>query len=207
MFDFALIIPCYNETKRLGDSFEKIQRYFSAEPYFKNLQTAVIFVDDGSSDQTYELMKSLESRSTDNFNFLACRHEVNQGKGAAIKTGARRVEARNYGFIDADLAYPLELIPKMVAGLAEFDLVIGERTFSINPNSQNKIRKTISFLLQRLVAFLLGHKIADTQCGFKFFSKQVRDQTLLPTTKDRFRSTLSFWRWPKAITTGSKACP
>lgn len=171
MFDLALIIPCFNEAPRIPSTFAALVSFFSGAAW-ENKRIALIFVNDGSTDETAAALLVLPKPETAITIFTAS-YPTNQGKGAAIIHGARQVDADAYGFIDADLAFPLETFQDMYARLAGADLVVGQRTTIRMPTMSARIRWIISRALQQLVAFWLQLSVRDTQCGMKVFSKKI----------------------------------
>ncbi len=183
MFYLALIIPCYNEESRIKSTFNAYFSYFQESSYFKNKKIAIALVNDGSQDKTKEIITNLENHSKDNITVKAISYEKNQGKGAAIKQGCRSVESQFYGFVDADLSFSPELTESALSKLQKPDaaLIIGQRNNDTNAELP-KLRSFFSVLLRRVVNFFLSIPNIDTQCGFKFFNKNIA-QKILPKVK------------------------
>lgn len=171
MYDFCLIIPCYNEAPRVTASAETLVAFFS-NPFWHGKRVALVFVNDGSTDETAACLAALSS-THQMIMIRTVSYETNKGKGGAIIRGAQEVEAHVYGFIDTDLAFPLETFQKMYLRLAYADLVVGKRTILLEPTPSARIRWSISHLLQWLTATWLHLPIRDTQCGIKIFSKRI----------------------------------
>ena len=110
----TVIVPAYNEEDGLPVTLDKLQKVLD-DSY------EVIVVDDGSTDRTPEIARRFSCR------FF--RHEVNQGKGEALRTGIRHARGHNVIWIDADDTYPVETIPRMVEALDEYDVVVGSRAW------------------------------------------------------------------------------
>jgi dolichyl-phosphate beta-glucosyltransferase len=106
------------------------------------------------------------------------RHEVNRGKGAAVRTGMADTRGQYALFSDADLSTPIEEVEKFWPRFDEgYDVVIGSRAL---PESrievhQNILRETMGRFFNALVRLLVVPGIHDTQCGFKMFSRRAVD--------------------------------
>jgi len=168
----AIIIPCFNEEARLqSDEFHRQLKTFT------NLD--FIFVNDGSKDKTLDILKKMSEKSS------RC-HIVdlkkNQGKAAAVYAGfnaAFKTDYQNIGFWDADLATPLNMIPKFCelldAGKASF--VFGARIQRLGAKIQrHALRHYQGRTFATVVSLILKLPIYDTQCGAKIFrnSKQLK---------------------------------
>ncbi|MFZ0594297.1 MAG: glycosyltransferase [Bryobacteraceae bacterium] len=179
----SLVVPCYNEAKRLN--IEKF-RAFLSQPGC----TRLVFVDDGSTDRTVEVLEALRDGFDDRAEILRC--QVNGGKAEAVRLGLlhclRTLSQDFVGFWDADLATPLETIPRFIAvleGDPEIQMVFGARVKLLG---RSVIRKESRHYLGRIfatvVSWMLKLPIYDTQCGAKIFRAndsliQVLDQPFL----------------------------
>jgi dolichyl-phosphate beta-glucosyltransferase len=167
----SIIIPCYNEEKRLGKSFDKLLDLLDKE---KGIRFEIIFVDDGSTDGTYNLLKKF---STLRKEVSIIRNEQNRGKGYSIKRGVQQAAGKYVMYIDADLSYDLEAIDRAMDlfDQQQCDLIIGDRELEESesvvdyPVSRKVSGKVLSGLISNFV--LKGFK--DTQCGLKFFKTEV----------------------------------
>src|SRR6202043_2219854 len=120
---FSVVIPCFNEAERIGETVRSTLDYLSAE----SQETELIVVNDGSTDATSTIVRDalagakIETRLLENF--------PNRGKGAAVRTGLLAA-ARPIGlFFDADLSTPLSEIPKLIEPISndDVDLSFGSR--------------------------------------------------------------------------------
>jgi dolichyl-phosphate beta-glucosyltransferase len=176
----SIIIPAYNEEKRLPVTLGKAAEFVASQAYL----TEVIVVENGSQDRTWEIARQFEEHHA---NFYALREEK-RGKGNAVKKGM--LEARgDFRFMcDADLSMPIEEISRFIPPeLNDFDIAIGSReaTGAVRfdePFHRHWGGRLINFLIRLLV--LPG--MHDTQCGFKCFRDSAAE-ALFP------RQTLNGW--------------
>lgn len=170
-----IVVPCYNEASRLPvDVF----RDFAAA--HRNI--AFLFVNDGSTDGTQQVIEQLAAEHPAAFSTLGLKR--NGGKAEAVRRGfleAFKGGADYIGFWDADLATPLEDIPTFAAMLDErqdIEMVFGSR---VNLLGRYVRRKLVRHWLGRIFATaasgVLGLPIYDTQCGAKLFrvSEELKD--------------------------------
>ena len=166
MFDLSIIVPCYNEASR-GDLSTRITTlldYLESKSYLFSYE--VLFINDGSKDDTLKVLKSFQSE-----NIHILNNTINCGKGYCIKRAIAVSDAEYCFFMDADLSVPIEFIERFYELRDEKRIVIGSRyTMRVN---QGIIRKFISKLAHSLTVMSkkkLGLTVYDTQCGFKLFS-------------------------------------
>lgn len=163
----SIVVPAYNEEKRLGPSLEKIRGYLAAKPY----AAEIIVVDDGSTDRTADIAgAALEGR-------LPCRvlrRVKNRGKGFSVREGVLAAGGQVILFTDADLSTPIEELDKFIQRLEEgFDIVIGSRAL---PGCDIRVpqaapRQALGKFFNRLVRLFVLKGCLDTQCGFKMFRR------------------------------------
>ncbi len=155
----TVIIPAYNEEKRIAKTLQLIDKELSvgSMPY------EILVVNDGSTDKTKEIVKSLE-----NGHIRLLSYDENKGKGGAVSYGVKFAAGQYIIFTDADLAYSPKNIYKAVKMLAEgIDVVIGNRQAEKGEYPWH--RKMMSFGFNSFVKMNLGLQEKDTQCGFKGF--------------------------------------
>ena len=167
MASAAIVVPCYNEEKRLDvASF----RDFSDRSH----EITFLFVDDGSTDETLQLLQSLQAADPNKFFVLSLPQ--NQGKAEAVRRGvltAIESQPDYVGFWDADLATPLHAIPKFV-DLAEsrpdLELIMGSRVKLLGRKiERRRSRHYLGRVFATAVSTILGLEVYDTQCGAKLF--------------------------------------
>lgn len=171
----SVVIPAYNEEERLGSTLEKIQEYLLHLEY----PSEVIVVDDGSSDRTAEIARSVKVLVNDQ----------NSGKGFSVRRGALEARGEIVLFSDADLSTPIEEMSRLEAALTEgADVAIGSRAL---PDSDVQIhqpfyREMMGKTFNKLVQLLVFPGISDTQCGFKAFTQKAAQEIFSRQKLDGF---------------------
>ncbi len=178
MTSTTLVVPCFNEASRLPG-----ETYLSCLE--KNADLDVLFIDDGSTDDTSDVLQQLCERSSGRCESL--RLPVNQGKAEAVRQGILRAldsEASLVGFWDADLAIPLEAIPDLAGVFEERPetlMVFGSRVRMLGREvDRDPFRHYAGRLFATVVSLLLDVAVYDTQCGAQLFRA-------CPTVKDLFQ--------------------
>lgn len=174
MIKKAIIIPCYNEEKRLpADEF----RVYTAT----HEDVDLFFVNDGSSDRTMEILKNLSSFNPGQMKVLDI--QCNSGKSEAVRAGIiHALSLRQYGilgFWDADLATPLQEIELLIAYLAgkdEFAYAFGSRIKTLGVVIERKVlRHYFGRVFATFASGIVRLPVYDTQCGAKIFKKEVAE--------------------------------
>ncbi|MEM5828809.1 MAG: glycosyltransferase [Candidatus Aenigmatarchaeota archaeon] len=175
MKELSVIIPAYNEEKRIRKTIENVIRYLKG--ITKDLE--VIVVNDGSSDNTYKIAKSLERKFS---NLKVVGYEKNKGKGYAIKYGLKFATKDLVVFIDADS----EIDPKRIKLFYDYmkrnkaDIVIGSKRHPLSKiEYYPRMRKFLSSFYNIFLRFLFHIKINDTQTGLKLSRKDAL-KTIFP---------------------------
>jgi len=162
----SLVIPAYNESQIIADTIDKALAYLSK----KNYSFEIIVVDDGSIDDTRDVVGNLSKKCP--FLRLICNSHL--GKGASVKSGVLFSRGEYVLFSDADLSTPLEELEKMLPLLVDdYDVVVGSRalTGSTLLKKQGWFRRTMGKTFNVFIKLLVFNGINDTQCGFKCFKK------------------------------------
>lgn len=171
----SVIIPAYNEAKRIEKTLKNVQEYLKNQ----GRDFEIVVVDDGSEDGTAELIERLKLTLPE-LKFI--RFPKNQGKGWAVRAGMIEAQGDLLLMTDADLSTPIEELEKMEQEIKQgFDIVIGSRRA---PGAkiikrQPWLREKIGVAFGFLTGLIVPTGFQDTQCGFKLFRKQVA-QTLFP---------------------------
>lgn len=159
----SVVIPAYNEEHRLGPTIARVREYLGAQPY----SSEIIVVDNASRDRTAEVAHAAQAP------VIA---EPRRGKGAAVRTGMLAGRGEYLLFSDADLSTPIEEVGKLLARLREgYDIAIASRALpgSNLVKHQPWHRELVGRMGNLLVRLVAVPGIADTQCGFKLFPRDV----------------------------------
>jgi dolichyl-phosphate beta-glucosyltransferase len=163
----TVIIPCYNEQARLRRT--AVLDYLSRSP-----QQLILFVDDGSTDCTLEMLEGLQRELPAQIRVL--RKERNAGKAEAVRAGllsALSTKVQFVGYWDADLATPLEAINDLLNVLVsqpEVDIVLGSRVKLLGRSIERQPhRHYLGRAFATCASLVLDLPVYDTQCGAKLF--------------------------------------
>jgi len=151
------IIPAYNEVDAIGEVVNGVKYY-----------SDVLVVDDGSTDETSSLAIKSGAR--------VIKHDKNMGKGAAIKTGLNTAVDEDYDLmilLDGDGQHDPRCIPRLLEGIDGVDVLIGSRFLDIPPQNMPLHRRLSNGITTRLIRFVTGYNITDSQCGFRVISKKA----------------------------------
>jgi dolichyl-phosphate beta-glucosyltransferase len=171
----SIVIPSYNEEKRLPPSLERIAEYLGVAGIES---VEVLVVNDGSRDRTFEVAQ----QASELFNQIGVAYRVlenpgNRGKGYSVRHGMREARHDWVLFTDADLSAPIEEAAKLLEAVktAEYSVAIGSRALdrSLIGVHQPLFRELSGRVFNLVVRIFTGLALADTQCGFKLFSKQA----------------------------------
>lgn len=167
MLRLTLVVPCYNEADRLD--LQAFRDHVKRHP-----DNGFMFVDDGSTDRTWEMLEGLKGEDPDRF--VIYRMEKNAGKAEAVRQGvARAFESGSpyVGFWDADLATPLSEAPAFVKVLDSDDDLAAVFAARVRMLGRAIDRKPMRHFLGRVFAtaasLVLRIQVYDTQCGAKLF--------------------------------------
>ncbi len=160
MKNISIIIPVYNEGEVVKEVINEIQKQIKKV----NIDYEIIIVDDGSNDNTKEILGSLNKE-----NIKIITHPKNMGYGEAILTGVKNAKYEYIATIDADGSYLAEDLLKLTTEVEEFDLVIGARKGKEFWGSMLKHPARLLFLF--LAEFTVGEKIPDVNSGLRIFKK------------------------------------
>ena len=168
---FSVVIPCFNEAARIGETLRLTLDYLAANAP----QSELIVVNDGSTDATGAIARErlkdakVVTRLLENF--------PNRGKGAAVRSGLLAARKPIGLFFDADLSTPLGETPKVIEPIAngEVDIAFGSRALNrgLIGIHQPWRREQAGRAFNLLVRIATGLPFWDTQCGFKAFRLDV----------------------------------
>jgi dolichyl-phosphate beta-glucosyltransferase len=165
----SLVVPAYNEENRIGPSVQRIGAFLKGFDF----KCEVIVVDDGSRVAGRHAAKASLDTLPAAIERTFIQHEMNRGKGAAVRTGCLAARGQYVAFIDADLASPPEDLPALLAALeAGADVAIGVRNQSDGSDMRNDrgfMRRLAGRLFALYMRIVLVPDIGDSQCPLKAF--------------------------------------
>ena len=169
---WSVVIPAFNEAVRLPPYLDQIFEYFEgrAEPY------EVIVVNDASADGTGAMLRAVAARQPA---LRVITHDVNHGKGGAVRAGMLAARGDLRVFTDADGATPIAELKRLEAALvAGADVAIGSRALHDSAVAVHKRphRALAGRIFNWIVTWVGVRGIADTQCGFKAFTAAAAER-------------------------------
>ena len=184
----SIVIPAYNEATSLKVLVDEL------EYFLKNFEYSyeVIFVDDGSKDSTFEILKDAALK---NPNFKVVRLRRNYGQSAALLAGIDCSSGDVIVPLDADLQNDPNDIPKLLNLISEgYDLVSGWRK---DRKDRALDRKIPSMLANRLISWVSGVSLHDYGCSLKAYKKEVLEGVRLYGELHRFLPICASWNGAK----------
>ncbi len=168
----SLVIPAYNEERRLPESLQTISSFFSKWP---ESSVEVLAVIEKSSDRTLEFAREIVKNDP---KVRVIDNVVHRGKGFAVKSGMLQARGELVFFMDADLSTPLSEVLKFLAHFGEHpetSVLIGSRRDSRSQilKRQKLFRQSLGRGFNKFVQLFGIRGIKDTQCGFKAFRASV----------------------------------
>jgi dolichyl-phosphate beta-glucosyltransferase len=160
----SIVIPVYNEEKRIRNTLNELFFYLQKTNL---VPTEIIAVNDGSSDNTLEILKEYQDR----INIIS--YSPNMGKGFAVKQGVLRAHGQYILFMDADLATSLNEISHILSYAGEFDVVIGSRKINKQQVERTFVRQLGGSAFSLATKMVLPLGVKDSQCGFKMFNSEA----------------------------------
>ena len=152
----AIIIPSYNEALSIGDTLNTLTSLYAD-------QADIIVVDDGSTDDTGEIVRHYES-------VTLIRHKRNYGYGAAIKTGIASARTKLVCLYDADGQHRSNDIARLIEAIGDADMVVGSRRLW---RSKSLLRTPGKIILHILANMLVKEDIPDLNSGLRLIKREV----------------------------------
>jgi len=164
----CLLLPAYNEAQTIGCIISEARTYIES----------IIVIDDGSSDNTAQIAREQD--------VVVLQHEVNRGKGMALRTGFEYALEQGYEIIitmDSDGQHEPADIPRFLARLQEnnADILIGARV--LERRRMPLHRRLNNKLISKVGSWFCGQKIVDFQSGFRLIKSKVLQSITLETVR------------------------
>jgi len=180
----SVVVPLFNEAENLPDLYVALDAALTS----MGGNSELIFVDDGSTDASFEILKGLHDKDQ---RVKVIQLRRNQGKAAALSVGFREATGEAIITLDGDLQDDPNEIPKFLAKLEEgYDLVSGWKVKRQDPWT----RRFLSVFFNHVTAFITGLRLHDFNCGFKAYRREVISELKLHGELHRFIPALASWR-------------
>ena len=192
----SVIIPAYNEEKRLSKTLEEIDKYLSKQNY----DYEILVVNDGSKDKTAQVIRDRVSVIQ---NLRLIDNKKNNGKGYVVRQGMLEAKGEYRIFTDADNSTSIDQVEKMWPYFEKgYDIVFGSRDVkgAILDPSQSLFRRFLGEAFGFLTNLIVGTwGIADSQCGFKCFTKKAAENIFPKCKINRFAFDPEFFMIAKKL--------
>ncbi|MFY9493220.1 MAG: dolichyl-phosphate beta-glucosyltransferase [Minisyncoccia bacterium] len=181
----SLIVPAYNEEKRIGRTLERIKEYLSAQSY----SSEVLVMVDGARDRTAEFAQNFCS---DWPQLKVINNKINHGKGYVVRQGMLAAKGEIRVFSDADNSTDIRHLEKLLPKFQEgFEVVIGSRDYrdvigATQAVPQSVLKRFLGDLGNLFIQFLAVPGIWDTQNGFKGFTAAAAERIFSKTIINRW---------------------
>lgn len=184
----SVVIPAYNEQDRIAASLETVAGYLRSVP---GRNSEILVVNDGSTDHTAEVCRRVATRlAGGRLHIGVLENPGNCGKGYSVRCGMAKTQYDWVLYTDADLSAPIEECDKLLAAVARstHDVAIGSRALdrSLIEIHQPLFREAAGRIFNLAVRAIADLPFADTQCGFKLFSRRAVEKIFAAQMLDRF---------------------
>jgi glycosyltransferase involved in cell wall biosynthesis len=174
-FKYSIVIPTYNESARIPATLTSVVSCVRAHGW----NAEVIVVNDGSGDDTAELVRAFAVTAPE---VRLVENPGNRGKGYSVRNGILQAKGAIVMFTDSDLSAPIEEAPRLFAAIeAGADIAIGSRWLESGRQTHRQplYRQFFGRCFNAVTRAVMGLRFADTQCGFKAFTRAAA-QTIFP---------------------------
>lgn len=166
---YSIIVPAFNESQRIRACLESVLHTLEAEHW----DAEVIVVNDGSRDDTAAIVQQFAARDS---RIRLVSYELNRGKGYAVRQGFQNSRGRIVMFTDTDLSSPMSEASRLFAAIHDgADIAIGSRWLEVSRQTirQPWYRRFLGRCFNLLTRAVMHLPYADTQCGFKAFTRDT----------------------------------
>ena len=179
---YSIVIPAYNESARIPATLQSILSYVRA----KGWTTEIIVVNDGSRDTTAEVVREFARTSPE---VRLVENPGNHGKGYSVRHGMLQAVGDVVMFTDSDLSAPIEEAELLFAAIAQgADIAIGSRWLEKGRQTHRQplYRQFFGRCFNAVTRGIMGLHFADTQCGFKAFTRAAAQTVFQLQTIERW---------------------
>lgn len=168
MPSLSIIIPAYNEEKRLPSTLDRVLGYLGGKPQYAN--TEILVVDDGSKDGTANVVNRYRELSP---SIQLVSNPGNRGKGYAVRNGMLKAKGEWRLFTDSDLSSPIEELEKLLEAAERENAKVAFGSRALNRSlisvRQPFVREFSGRFFNLIMRLFTGLPFQDTQCGFKLY--------------------------------------
>ena len=180
-----IVVPCYNEEQVLHLFYEETTKIVTE---IKDYSFKYIFIDDGSRDKTFEVLKELGEKY-DNVKYIS--FAKNFGKEAGMYAGLTYSTGDYVIVMDADLQHPPTLIPEMIQGIEEgYDCCAARRT---TRKGEARIRSAFSRMFYKINSKMTDVDLVQGAVDYRIMSRQMVDAVLSLSERQRFSKGIFSW--------------
>ena len=186
----SVVVPCFNEAQVLPAFYKKITKVLEGLTVNEGLQTELIFVDDGSGDQTAERIKVFHQERPDRVGYIIFSR--NFGKEAAMVAGMKKASGDYVAVMDADLQDPPEMLAAMYARIGQggCDCVAARR---VSRTGEPRLRSFLARGFYKLVNRISKTEIVDGARDFRMMTRRMADAILKVKEYNRFSKGIFSW--------------
>ena len=186
MYNLSIVIPLYNEEKRLTKSLISLEKFIKKKPKKK---IEIIFVSDGSTDSTNKIINLFIRRNKKILKSFLIKYTKNVGKGYAIKKGILKSKNNWILICDADMSvnpnqFNIWYNKKKI--IDKNKAYFGSRRHQKSKVKSSIIRKLLGLVFILFIRILLNIKLKDSQCGFKVFHRSYALKVFKKISSFRF---------------------
>ena len=175
--DLSIVIPVFNEQNFILKLFDQLKSYFNK----KNVE--IIFVDDGSTDKSLQILQDLQKVTNYKFVFKINKLDINSGKGKAIQTGIKNSKGKYVLLQDADLELDIKdakEMYEMISNNNEIKCIFGSRYLSGKLKKNNYFFNSLVGKINSLIFnIFFSQSLSDVHCGLKILHRSVIDKIKL----------------------------
>jgi glycosyltransferase involved in cell wall biosynthesis len=179
---YSIVIPAFNEGARIPATLESVVACIRARGW----DAEVIVVNDGSRDTTAEAVRAFAANAPE---VRLIENPGNRGKGYSVRNGLLRARGEVVMFTDADLSAPIEEAERLFAAINEgADIAIGSRWLEKGRQTHRQplYRQFFGRCFNAVTRMVMGLEFADTQCGFKAFTRAAAQTVFQLQTIERW---------------------
>jgi glycosyltransferase involved in cell wall biosynthesis len=179
---YSIVIPAFNESRRIPATLKSVVECIREQGW----SAEVVVVDDGSTDDTAEVVRAFSAEAPE---VRLLQNPGNRGKGYSVRSGMLQALGEVVMFTDADLSAPMDEAERLFAAIAGgADIAIGSRWLESGRQTHRQpfYRQFFGRCFNAVTRLVMGLKFADTQCGFKAFTRAAAQTVFQLQTIERW---------------------